>query len=99
MSACRRLYPNNDFFYLPDEASSHTSVVAQQHLHKELGRRFVDKFSWPPSSPNCSPLDYYFWNAVSKRSTVDDALHLKILKSLKKKIKQVWRGSSEIQVL
>jgi len=66
MPECRRLYPKNDFFYLPDGALSQTSDVAQQHLRKEFGRRFVDKFSWSPSSPNCSPLDYYFWNAVKQ---------------------------------
>ena len=47
-----------------DGALSHTSGVAQQHLHKELGMRFVDKFSWPPSSPDYLSLDYYFWNVV-----------------------------------
>ena len=88
----------HDFFYLPDGASSHTSGVAQQHLHKDLGSwRFVDKFSWPPSSSNCSPLDYYSFNAVkqevySRRATFKD------LEEFKKKIKQFWCGCSEIKV-
>ena len=49
-----------------DDASSHTSIVAQQHLHKELGRRFVDKFSWHHHHPIARPYFYYFWNAVKQ---------------------------------
>ena len=89
----------HDFFYLPGGASSHTSGVAQQHLHKELGRRFVDKFSWPPSSTNCSPLGYYFLNAVKQEVYIGRRAPFKDLEELKKNIKQVLRGYSEIEML
>ena len=87
MPACRRLYPNNDFFYLPDGASSHTSGVAQQHLRKELGRRFLDKFSWSPSSADCSPLDDYIWNTVKQELYSGQCAPSKDLEELKKRSK------------
>ena len=27
--------------------------------------RFVNKFQWTPKSPDCNPLEYYFWSKLS----------------------------------
>ncbi len=29
---------------------------------------FLDKTEWPPSSPDLNPLDFYYWNAVVRKS-------------------------------
>ena len=70
----------------------HTSDVAQAHLKEELGRRFVDKESCPPSSPDCLPPDYYFWNKVKQKLYRGRRLPFIDLKELELKIKQVWRA-------
>ena len=99
LPACRRLYPTNDYYYVQDGASSHISDVAQAHVKEDLGRRFVDKKSWPQSSPDCSALDYYFWNEVKQKVYGGRRLPFKDLKELKLKIKQVWRECCDIDVL
>ena len=99
LPACKRLYPSNDFWYIQDGASSHTSGVAQAYLKKELGRRFVDKFSWPPSSPDCSPLDYYFWDHVKQRVYAGKRTPFKDINELKRKINQVWRECCDMHVM
>ena len=40
----------------------------QSYLTKRLGKaRFLKSYEWPPSSPDLYVLDYYFWNALSKK--------------------------------
>ena len=73
----------------------HTSNVAQE----ELGKRFVDKESCPPSSPDCLPLNYYFWNKVKQKVYGGRRLPFKDLKELGLKIKQVWRECCDIDEL
>jgi transposase len=63
---CHRLYPNNDFIYMQDGATSHTSNLCQNKLKELLGRRFINKVEWPPKSPDLNPLDYHFWNSIVK---------------------------------
>ena len=46
--------------------NSNKSKVSQNFLREELGIRFVEKESWPQKLPDCSPLDYYFWYALSE---------------------------------
>ena len=54
---------------------------------------------WPPKSPDCNPLDYYFWN---KLSTVvyEERRPFENIGTLKKKIRIVWKkaiNESELQ--
>lgn len=64
---CKKLYPQDDFIFAQDGATSHTSNVCQEYLRNTLGTaRFVNKFQWPPRSPDCNPLDYYFWSKLSE---------------------------------
>ena len=90
LPACRDLYPDNDFIFVLDGAPSHTSNVCQNFLHEELGTRFVDKMTWPPKSPDCNPLDYYFWDALSEEVYKDRRVPFTSLEELKNKVLEVW---------
>ena len=52
--------------------------------------KFISKEEWPPKSPDCNPLDYYFWNAVSTKVYENRREPFANLEQLKRKIKSVW---------
>lgn len=62
----KRLFASDKWAFQQDGASSHTSNVAQNWCMKNLFK-FIAKDKWPPNSPDLNPLDYYFWNAVTKQ--------------------------------
>lgn len=91
--ACRQLYPNGDMILVQDGAPSHTSNVCQNFLREELGAaHFVDKTAWPPSSPDCNPLDYYFWDALTCEVYRNRRTPFISLDELKDRVLQVWPG-------
>ena len=62
-----KVYPRNDWIYIQDGATSHTSNLVQNFLNETMPRRFIKKDQWPPKSPDCNPLDFYFWNKVKTK--------------------------------
>ena len=89
--AVEMLYPRNDFHFVQDSASSHRSKIVQAFLKDRLKSRFVKSSEWPPRSPDCNPLDYFFWNKVQEK--VYQGRHCKPFKDaneLKRRICQVW---------
>ena len=36
-------------------------------IKQKLKSRFVKNTDWPPKSPDCNPLDYYFWDRVQEK--------------------------------
>ena len=66
--AIERLYANNDFIFVQDRASSHTSRLCQDFLREKLKKknRFVASDQWPLYSPDLNPLEFYFWNQLKK---------------------------------
>ena len=89
--AIRKVYKKDDWFFIQDGAPSHTAKITQEFLQKTLRSRFVKSCEWPPYSPDCNPLDYYFWNAV-KEKVYANRLNKPFnnLDELKEKIKEVW---------
>ena len=59
-----KLFSHSKWIFFQDGAPSHGSNLVQNYMEETLGKRFVKKTEWPPSSPDCNPLDYYFWNKV-----------------------------------
>ena len=47
--------------------TSYGSNLVQNFLKTELKRRFLTSPEWLPASPDCNPLDYFFWDAVKSR--------------------------------
>lgn len=65
--AIEKVVKRNDWVFIQDGASSHTSNLVQNYLSNTLKKRFVTKTEWPPSSPDVNPLDYFFWDKVKTR--------------------------------
>ena len=65
--------------------------IKKCHLKTTLKNRYVANTEWPSNSPDCNPLDYYFWNDVSCK--VYQGRHSKPFTSmdeLKARIVEVW---------
>lgn len=58
----------NDFIFQQDGATCHTAKISIETFQK-LGIPIIGPDHWPPNSPDLNPLDYFFWNEVSKRVT------------------------------
>ena len=82
--AMKELYPYNNFIFIQDSAPFHRAKIVKSFSRKELKSRFAANTQWPPSSPGCNPLDYYFWNEVKEKFIVATMLNLsRVKKSLK----------------
>ena len=87
----KEMYPRNDFIYLQDSAPSHRCIKVLQFLKRQLNSRYVKNIEWPPNSPDCNPLDYYFWDKVKVK--VYKGRHcdpFKTLDELSDKTIEVW---------
>ena len=85
------LYPRKDYHFIQDSAPSHRYGEVQKFLTKKLKKRFVKNTEWPPSSPDCNPLDYFFWNDVQEK--VYEGRHCNPFNDedeLKRRILKVW---------
>lgn len=89
--AIDNLVKRDDWIFIQDGASSHTSNLVQEFLEETLKKRFVRKQEWPPSSPDCNPLDYYFWDAI-KTKVYEGRFNRPFAneEELKHRIRQVW---------
>ena len=65
--AVEAMYLNKDFTFVQDSAPSHRANQVQNFLKQKLKSRFVKNTDWPPKSPDCNPLDYYFWDRVQEK--------------------------------
>ena len=67
VATLNELYLNNNFRFIQDSAPSHRLDIIQNSLREELKSRFASNMKWPPYSPDCNLLDYYFWNEVKQK--------------------------------
>ena len=84
-------HPNKDFAFVQDSAPLHCGNQVQNFLKQKLKFIFVKNTDWPPKSPDCSALDYYFWDHVQQKvydgrycypfSTIDE---------LERRTRSVW---------
>ena len=88
----RKIYPREDWIYMQDGATSHTSKLVQNFLEETIPQRYVKKDQWPPKSPDANPLDYYFWSRV-KDKVYEGRLnkHFASEDEMIRKIKSVWK--------
>ena len=82
---------NNTWIFIQDSAPSYRANIVQDFVKEKLGKRFIKHTEWPPSSPDCNPLDYHFWNKI-KEKVYEDWFnqHFGNSSELKRKIKKVW---------
>ena len=74
-----------DYTFQQDGAPAHNSKTTQKWCLENLPE-FWPKEIWPPSSPDCNPLDYYVWGVCEQE--VNKAPH-NTLASLQAKITEV----------
>lgn len=55
-----KLFPSNDFIFIRDSAPSTCARKVQNFSKEMLTSHFVENFDWPPNSPDCKSLDYFF---------------------------------------
>ena len=86
-----RVVKRKDWVFLQDSAPSHRAHIVQDLLKETLGKRFIKSNEWSPPSPDCNPLDFYFWDKV-KLKVYGDRFNRVFtdVDELKKKIKKVW---------
>ena len=87
-----KLFTHEQWIFLQDGAPSHGSNLVQDFMNERLRKRFVKKTDWPPSSPDCNPLDFYFWDAVKAevyRGRLNNPFSDE--NELKRKIRDVWK--------
>ena len=97
--AIEKLYPDNNYIFVQDGASSHTSDICQEFLESKLKKsQFVASNEWPPNSPDLNPLDYYFWTKI-KSVVYSERVgkgSFENVAELKSSIRRNWRKAVEI---
>jgi hypothetical protein len=76
---------NRHYIFQQDGAPAHNSKKTQNWLKKNLPEMW-EKEVWPPSSPDCNPMDYFVWGVTELR--VNKKPHNKT-EDLIQKIKEV----------
>ena len=71
---------------MQDGATYHTANITQNHLKENFGRCSIRKDQWPPNSPDCNPLDYFFCDAVKHKVYQCQREPFQNLDELKKRI-------------
>ena len=99
LPACSELYEGENYYFMQDGAPSHTANITQEYLKENFGRRFIRKDQWPPNSPDCNPLDYFFWDAVKQKVYEGRRERFQNIDELKKRIRQVWKQSYDLDTL
>ena len=91
---CRRMYPNGDYVFQQDGATSHTSCATHSYLEGSTPCS-IRKDEWLPQSPDCNPIDYSSWASLSEKV---HSGRKTVFKELKDTIRQKWSEISQGQV-
>ena len=67
IAAVEAMYPIKNFTFMLDSAPLHRANQVQNFLKQNLKSRFGKNTDWPPKSPDCNPLDCYFWEDVQEK--------------------------------
>lgn len=65
------------YVFQQDSAPAHSSRLTQAWMYQNLHSHWSPDL-WPPNSPDCNPLDYYFWGVIEgkvnefKHASLDD---------------------------
>ena len=94
----RKLLPNienmmkrKEWIFIKDSAPSHRANLVQDFLLEKLSKRFVKYSEWPPTSPDCNPLGYYFLEKVQRKVYENRYNHaFENENALKRRIRRVW---------
>jgi len=65
-----KLLRTNDYKnyrFQQDGAPPHTANKVQEWLTDRFSTKFINKFDWPPRSPDLNPCDYFLWGYLKAR--------------------------------
>ena len=100
LPACSELYEGENYYFMQDGAPSYTANITQEYLKENSGWRFIRKDQWPPNSPDCNLLDYFFWDGDVKQKVYEGRRErFQNIDELKKRIRQVWKQSYDLDTL
>lgn len=69
-SAARQRIPWTDVHFQQDGAPAHYSTMARRYLNLVFPNRWIGRLgpiSWPPRSPDLTPLDFFLWGYLKDR--------------------------------
>jgi hypothetical protein len=92
LPAIHDVQPKNDNIFIQDSAPSHRHHAVQSFLKEKFKSRFLPSDAWPPGSPDCNPLDFFFWDSV--KCKVYEGRHNNPFANyteLKERIEEVWQ--------
>ena len=65
-NVARRRGQEDNYVFQKDSAPAHKARVTQTWLYQEVPHHWSPDL-WPPSSPDCNPLDYYVWGVLERK--------------------------------
>lgn len=80
------LYPDGDWTFQQDGATSHTANLSQQWCRTNCPR-FLAKEEWPPSSPDLNVLDFCVWSVLEAKACATPARSTEVLRH---KLEKAW---------
>jgi len=86
---CRRLYPDDDVFFLQDSAPSHRAKATQNFL-RDNTPDFISSQEWAPHSPDLNPLDHSVWEILQELVYKGRLEPFANLKDLQNVIRDKW---------
>ena len=78
------------YYFQQDGAGSHRSDIVQNWGKDKFGKKFINKYMWPPRSPDLNPCDFFLWRYLKDKvysplpKTLDD-----LKKNLEREIKKI----------
>ena len=84
-----RLFGSNDWGFVQDGATSHTSKESQEWCKSNF-KWYVDKFHWPANTPEWNPMDYSVWTEIDRH------IDYKKVKTQSDLIKQIKNSAKNI---
>ena len=91
----KRTYPRGNYVFQQDSAPAHKAKVTQAWMEKNFAAYWPWAL-WPPSSPDCNPLDYAVWGLMNTR--VQATPHRNI-SELKATIQKEWKKLSSDYII
>jgi len=85
----RILFQDEPWVFQQDGAPSHKANTTQEWCRSNLPD-FIDRDSWPPSSPDLNPLDYFAWGYMESKLNDLKIKQITTITTFKKKIEKIW---------
>ena len=86
----KKLFPDNVFYFVQDNARPHKGGVCKQYLEENYAKNVIEH---PTKSPDLNPIEK-IWGILKERVYLIDTIQYQNRKDLKKAISQAWNEIS-----